>query len=327
VVIKASSTRQIDALVADLGSDRVVTREAALARLTVIGARAVERLVTLVSSDAPASSRTAALRALEAIGDARGRDAILRAIDDLDATVAVTAIAAARADLRGLHGADALDHLTRTALDRTRHESVRAAAVDAVRELDPSTIAPLLDALRDDLPLSAAAGRALPDDPAVLRQAIAHEGGQAPLQALLRVIESVRDREAQETPARRSEWRAVRAAAHLALANRGSRIALFDVRESLESADAPLPVELLAALSVVGDESCLEPIAAAHTRARDGWSRTRLADAFQTIVKREGLTRRHAAIKRIEKRSPETFRALWNTAKAGGAGRAGTAGG
>lgn len=319
MVIKTSSTRQIDALVADLGSNDVVTREAAVARLTVIGARAVERLVGTASSNAPAFARTAALRALEAIGDARGRDAILRAIDDHDSTVAVTAIAAARADLRGLHGADALDRLTRTALDRMRDESVRAAAVDAVRELEPSTIAPLLDALRNDPLLSAATGRSLPDDPAALRQAIVREGGQAPLQALLRVIESARDREGKDAPARRSEWRAVRAAAHLALANRGSRIALFDLRESLESAGAPLPVEFLAALSVVGDASCLESIATAHACASDGWSRTRLADAFQTIVKREGLNRRHAAIKRIEKRSPEGLRALLG----GGAGKAG----
>lgn len=318
VVIKASSARQIDALIADLGSDRAVTREAAVARLTVIGARAVERLVTLAASDATAPARTAALRALEAIGDARGRGAILRAIDDGDPAVAVAAITAARADLRGLHGADALDRITRTALDRTRLACVRQAAVEAVRELDPSTIAPLLDALRSDPLLSVATGRALPDDPAALRQAIAREAANAPLPALLRVIEAVREREGQEPLPQRRDWRVVRGAAHLALANRGSRIALYDLRESLESADGPLPVEFLAALSVVGDASCLEPIAAAHARSRDAWSRTRLGDAFQTILKREGLTRRHAAIKKIEKRWPETLRAVW----AGGAGKA-----
>jgi hypothetical protein len=310
VGIKASPIRQVDPLIADLRSDHVVTRDAAVARLTVIGAGAVARLVTLACSDAPVPARIAALRALEAIGDARGRAAILRAVDDPDDTVAVTAIGAAGAHLRGRHGADALDRLTRTALDRRRHDSVRAAAVNAVRELDPSTIAPLLEALRDD-PLLSAARRPLPDDPGAMRQAVVREGAQAPLAALLRVIDAVREREGKDAVARRSEWQAVRAAGHLALAHRGSRIAMFDLRESLGPAAPPLPVEFLAALSIVGDVSCLEPIAWAHARADDGWTRTRLADTFQIIVKREGLSRRHATIKKIHQRSPQALRELW----------------
>jgi hypothetical protein len=63
-----------------------------------------------------------------------------------------------------------------------------------------------------------------------------------------------------------------------------------------------LPVEFLAALSMVGDASCLEAIAAAHARASDSWWRDHLADTFQAIVGRERLTRRHAVIKKIEKR-------------------------
>ena len=103
-----------------------------------------------------------------------------------------------------------------------------------------------------------------------------------------------------------------RAAAHVALANRGSRLAVYDLRESLESADAPLPVEFLAALSSVGDRSCLEPIAAAYTRARDGqeWWRAHLADSFRAIVARERITRRNAVIKKIEKRWKETAEEL-----------------
>ena len=102
-----------------------------------------------------------------------------------------------------------------------------------------------------------------------------------------------------------------RAAAHVALASRGSRLALYDLRESLESADAPLPVEFLAALSLVGDASCLEAIAAAYARpaasgrGRDDWWRQHLADAFRAIVAREAITRRHAVMKKIEKRWPD----------------------
>src|SRR3990167_8946536 len=46
------------------------------------------------------------------------------------------------------------------------------------------------------------------------------------------------------------------------LADRGSRLALYDVRETLETVPGPLPVEFLSALTAVGDVSCLEPIAA-----------------------------------------------------------------
>jgi hypothetical protein len=337
VAIKPSSARQIDALVADLGADRAVTRDTAVARLTMIGARAVERLMAVAQSAAPGAARAAALGALEAIGDPRARDAILRAVDDRDPAVAVAAIGAARGYLRGRHGADALDRLTRAALDQSRNESVRVAAVGAVGELELSTIAPLLEALRDDPQggvralarsagsgsstparlrwgrraaaqpdtlntLTAAARRDLPEDPEVLRHAIAREGGRAPLPSLLRVIEAVREREGQESPSRRGAWMAARAAAHLALANRGSRLGLYDLRESLESADTRLPVEFLAALSVIGDASCVEAVAAAHARSRDGWWREHLAAAFRAIVKREGLTRRHGVIRKIARR-------------------------
>src|SRR5205823_3704029 len=56
VVIKASSGKAIDALVADLASDAAVKRDAAVARLTVIGARAVERLIALATNVSATSS-------------------------------------------------------------------------------------------------------------------------------------------------------------------------------------------------------------------------------------------------------------------------------
>jgi hypothetical protein len=69
-------------------------------------------------------------------------------------------------------------------------------------------------------------------------------------------------------------------------------------------------VELLAALSLVGDASCLEAVAAAYAksgaagRAQTDWWRQHLTDGFHTIVKRERLTRRHAVMKKIMKRWP-----------------------
>jgi hypothetical protein len=100
---------------------------------------------------------------------------------------------------------------------------------------------------------------------------------------------------------------------HQALALRGSRVALYDLRESLSElaarTDAPagtLPVSFLAALHVLGDESCLEPIAGVWARAGtddEPW-RAQLASAFRAIVKRQKLSRRHAAVKRILSRWP-----------------------
>src|SRR5438270_223298 len=82
-----------------------------------------------------------------------------------------------------------------------------------------------------------------------------------------------------EPPARRDEWRLVRAAAHQALADRGSRLALYDLRESLHNLKRGMPVEFLGPLTAIGDASCLEAIAAEHAAARDPWWRQRLTEA------------------------------------------------
>ncbi len=347
VPIKASSARQIETLLADLGSDRVATREAAVARLTLIGARAVDRLLLLLDSGASADARAAALRALEAIADLRALDGVLGAIDAADSTVGCAAAAAARVFLRGPRGNVAVDRLTTAVMDTSRNEEVRIAALGALSDLERSTLAPLLAALQGDpsdavkaaTRLSAtvdhaevvtrAADRGLPQDPEELGEAVARAGGGIALPLLLRVIERVREREASAPAARRAEWTRVRGRAHAVLAARGSRIALYDLRESLESmsaAAAPLPVEFLTALSTAGDASCLEAVAAAYARAppsgpasRKGaggpedhdWWRDRLTDAFRTIVRRERLTRRHAVVKKIGKRWGSALERLW----------------
>jgi len=333
VAIRASSSKQIDALIADLRGGTAVTREAAVARLTIIGARGVERLLELAESPADATARAAAFSALEAIADPRALGPALRALDDagIDVAVAVAAAGVARAFVRGARGASAVDGLSAVALDRARLEPVRIAALRALRELQQSTLAPLLKSLVDDpspavraeaearptrkrgapaeplATLMQAAQAGLPNDPDALRHAIVRAGDAIALPLLLRIVERVREREAMEPPAQRAPWTTTRAAAHVALANRGSRLALYDLRESIEAATAPLPVEFLTALSIIGDASCLEAIGSAHARSRDAWWRTHLADAFRTIVVRERITRRHAVMKRVEKKWPGVF--------------------
>jgi hypothetical protein len=332
VVIKASSHTQIDALIRDLASSREVTRDAAVARLTVIGARAIERLARLAGDAAAGpSTRQAALRALEAIGDPRALDAGLATADDPDEGVAAAGIAVARALLQTRRSADVVDHLTTLALDRARPRATRSAAIRALGDLRTSTVAPLLETLSRDpdaavaalaAGLKASSGpweveSALPDDPAPVRRALSQLSGArpaVPLATLHALVQRLREREASEPASRRAEWTAARGAAHAALAARGSRIALYDLREALHAATEPLPVEFLTALADIGDETCLEGIASAYARARskrgnDLWRNT-LADAFRAIVGREKITRRNAVMKKIEKRWPQALAGL-----------------
>ncbi len=330
---RASASTQISTLIDNLNSADATTREAAVARLTVIGARAVERLMAVAASaSSAAAARAAALCALEGIADPRALSIALEALNDPDAAIAVTAASLAGVFVRGPKGAAAVDRLTEVALDGARPAPVRVAALRGLRDLAPSTLAPVLASLADDVSINvrtaASAGggdaaldpldvltqsarESLSSDPQPLRQAIARAGQRAPLPILLRIIERVREHEGEQPAAQRPDWTAVRAAAHLALAQRGSRLAVYDLRESMAAASSPLPVEFLAALSTIGDASCVEAIAGAFGIARDQWWRDHLADAFRAIVKREKLTRRHAAIRKIEKKSKATLDALW----------------
>ena len=105
--IRASSSRQIASLVADLGAANAATREAAIARLTVMGPRAVEPLVALAVSAAPSEARAAALRTLEAIGDPRALTPALDLLADpaADPDLGAAAVAVARVFLSGRGGA------------------------------------------------------------------------------------------------------------------------------------------------------------------------------------------------------------------------------
>jgi HEAT repeat protein len=333
VAIKPSAGRQIDALIAELSSDRASTREAAVARLTVLGTRSVDKLIAVVESDAPGFARVAALQALEAIASPRAIDVALNALDDQEPAVASAAASTAQTFLRSARGADVVDRVTQVALDPLRRPDLRIAAIQGLSTLRSATLLPLWTILAKDsnpqvraraqaeaLPkpaaprpdplrdVSAAAEGTLPDDSVALGHAIAKAAAVVPLPHLQRLVDRIREREGVESPDRRAEWAKTRAAAHLALAGRGSRLALYDLRESLERATAPLPVEFLAALSQIGDASCLEAIAAAYVKSPESrrgstdWWRQHLASVFHTIVKREGLTRRHGVIRKIAKR-------------------------
>jgi hypothetical protein len=102
------------------------------------------------------------------------------------------------------------------------------------------------------------------------------------------------------------------------LAARGSTVALYDLRETIERGEQA-PVEMIAAIAAIGDKTCLEPIAAAYTRLAEqparqspeqgapasDWWREHLAVAFRTIAAREKLNERHAVTKRLRARWPQ----------------------
>jgi hypothetical protein len=294
-------------------------REASVARLTIAGKRAVVRLVDAYQDTTDREMQVAILRVLEAIGDERALGVAQQALG-ARGDVAVAGVAVLRELMgRPQGGADvnALDRLLAIARDPSVERRVRAAAVSAlesapadVREAIGSLAGsdsslPASESLDEALWEDALSGR-LPDDPAVLRDAIPVHAPAAPLADLRRLIEALAARE-QGEPRRTvaQHWLAVRGALHQALALRGSRIALYDLRETLDRSDAPLPSPFLGALQTIGDDSCLEPLAGAFSRAQaDGRWQHQLAQAFHEIVRRERITKRHSALRRALAKAP-----------------------
>ncbi len=334
MVIKASAASEIRQLIAALSAEDDVRREAAIARLAVLGARAVDRLIAAYES-ADRETRIAILRALESVGDRRTVPIARKALTE-GGDLGVAAASALRALLDSPHGAagtDALDALVAAALDPAADRRVRLASFEALQDMPPAVrdrVAaalqadpdPALKARAIDLPRDAASAEAvwqdalegrLPDSPALLRDAAQTRAQAASLSALQKLIDAIRAREGSvRAQTKRTEWQSVRGALHQALALRGSRVAVYDLRETIEGARGPVPVSFLAALHVVGDASCLEPLAAAYAKTGTGDARWRhqLGEAFHAIGRREKVTRRHAVMKRIESRWPEAAQDL-----------------
>lgn len=156
-----------------------------------------------------------------------------------------------------------------------------------------------------------AANGDLPAQPEVLRQTIAAHGADAPLTVLHKVIERVRAREAAVPADEADAWRVVRATTHLALAMRGSRLAVYDLRESVEALGSQTPVGMLSALQQIGDASVLDAVADAWAGSSNAWFRGQLVTIFRAIVAREKITKRHATMKKLATRQPDAFAALW----------------
>ena len=329
MAIRASASQEVKRLVADLisdGPDQPTRRDAAVARLTVIGTRAVRQILDAIAAKPAAAQHASLLLALEAIPDPRTVDPVVQALGAADAAVRLAAARAARGLLALPQGTIVLDRLTTIALDCSEQGDLRVTALDALSQLPARTVKPVLDRLKDDpspeikaalrqqgavvedpiAELEEASDGWLPRDPHVLLQLVGRTAREAPLSTLHRLVERVGSKETEGRKARRREWLAVRGALHLALARRRSKVALYDLREAVEQATEPLPGDFLDALVLVGDASALEPLAAAYVHAgvmADGeaWRRA-LADAFRAVAAREKVTGRHSVMKRVRTR-------------------------
>jgi HEAT repeat protein len=244
--------------------------------------------------------RVAALRALDGIGDPRTLDPAIRALGDEDPDVAVAAIGVLRGWLTQEPGTRALDALAAAALDRAREPRVRLAALDALAELPREIVQPVLDQGARDTPRPAATI----DDAAAAHEWLA-QASRAPLSELHDLVVVSRERAGSEPAAAiRARWLNVRAAAHAALARRGSRVALYDLREAFDAATEPLALDYLTAVAAIGDATCLEPMARAWAASRDAWWRDHLATAAADIMHRTRLSGRSAVVKRIRTKFP-----------------------
>jgi len=301
VVIQHSSSAQTTRLVQDLLGEDAVRREAAIARLAIAGERAVDRLLSVLPQTSPAG-QVAVLRALELIASPRALPAAVLLLQDPDDAVAAAAAGALRPYVRSAEeslATKALEMLTALALDTHRGDAPRLAALDALGALGETaagesgrdTLHPIRDRLRQDpsarvrrmagwsdakpaenaaARLEAAAKSDLPDesDGDVVRAWLADAGGTVALSVLHDLVLTLKERErasASDTVAR-LRWMTARAAAHQALADRKSRLAVFDLRETFDTANARLPVGFFAAVTAVGEQSMAMSASARNAR-------------------------------------------------------------
>jgi hypothetical protein len=286
--------------------------------------------------------RATILGVLERIADPRILPEAERCTEDADPAVAAAAVSALRpllgSDDRAV-ATRALERVTLLLLDGHRPAPVRLAALEAIGELPPDVVGPLrARAARDGLlaesgPATGSSARTddrageraadrspardrhdeprAPDAPGIeagpdaVAGWAAQGGAAAPFSALHHLVVETRRRESEAADeAAREGWRAARGALHQALALRGSRVALYDLRETLEATRARLPVAMVSAIATIGDRSTLDAVADAAARTNDPWTREHLTRVLREIVQREKLTKRSPLLKRIEKKHP-----------------------
>jgi len=291
----------IDRLIADLHASDSIRRDAAVARLRILGNRALPRLFDLVASHESAVVRALALDVIEGIDDVRVIDVAFEALRDGDIEVVIAALGVLRRWVAEETGTRLLDAITAITVDRSRDARVRVAALAALSELPEHLMRPI----RDQAPPPESAGPSL-EDPVQVREWIQAYGAGATLNTLHELVTRTREREHAESSSRlRTEWLQARGRAHHALAKRDSVVALYDLREAFEGATSALPQSFLSTATAIGDASCLEPLARAWAASgKDLDWKHQLSTTAAAIMRREKLTGRSAAIKKLRVNFP-----------------------
>jgi hypothetical protein len=259
------------------------------------------RLIDILAAHQSAHVRALALNALEGVDDVRVIDATVGALGDGNVEVVIAALGVLRGWVAEETGTRLLDAITTIAVDRSRDARVRVAALAALSELPEHLVRPI----REQAPPPESAGPLL-EDPFAVREWIQAYGAGATLSTLHELITRTREREHAESSSRlRTEWLQARGRAHQALARRHSLVALYDIRETFESAASPLPQPFVSTAAAIGDASCLEPLARAWTAAgKDLNWKHELSTAAASIMRREKLTGRSAVVKKLRANFP-----------------------
>jgi hypothetical protein len=272
-----------------------------VARLRILGNRALPRLIDLVASHDSPVVRALALDAIEGIDDVRVIDVAYDALRDGDIEVVIAALGVLRRWVAEETGTRLLDAITAITVDRNRDARVRVAALAALSELPEHLVRPI----RDQAPPPESAGPSL-DDPVQVREWIQAYGAGATVNTLHELVTRTREREHAESSSRlRSEWLQARGRAHQALAKRDSVVALYDLRETFEGATSALPQSFLSTATAIGDASCLEPLARAWAASgKDLDWKHQLSMTATAIMRREKLTGRSAVVKKLRANFP-----------------------
>lgn len=303
--IRSSSVSEIDQLITNLQKESKIKRDAAVARLRIVGSRSIPRLIAIIKSDANAAVRAAALSALETSNDSRARDSAMAALSDKYESVTLAAIIVMRNWLSTDADAMTVDALVTLVLDPNRSQTVRQAALHALADLPESLVEPLRQQLAQEIGIeNFTETTEIANNPATALEWLNTEGTKATLSEIHQLITYARAQErACENSTEQAAWCHLRGAAHAVLANRNSRVALYDLRESMERASKPLPLDYLLAIRSIGDTTCLEALGRAWSGASaEPWWCQQLADAAKKIMNRQKLTGRHAVVKRVRAR-------------------------
>jgi hypothetical protein len=305
VPIVPSRFREVQELIEQLSSASASSRESAVARLILLGERAIQPLLASLPQ-APARGRLAALAVLDSQPPPGWMAQVPSLLRDRSPEVAARAAGLLGKALR-LGAVEALDPLLEVLFDEGVHEATRLAALEGVRALPDAELQPILERLRRGSNPVLARRASAPEAPA--RPGPLPAGVEA-IPLLHDAIRTLAQRAAQGQSAALAEERA---RLHLELAARGSRIALYDLREMLDARPPRAGGALLAAATQVGDASFVPTLARLACDAPP--LLPACAEALAAIVRRERLRKTSRAVRAVRPEHRRAFEALWERAR------------